>query len=104
GNDNKVYQSPKSYNSQIGVALSLWNLSNEYNYAFIEAGISSPGEMEILERMIQPQCGIFTNIGNAHASGFRSQDEKLREKLLLFRPGIDVIYSSTYRLDKYLPK
>lgn len=105
GNDYKVYQSPKSYNSQIGVALSLWNLSNEYDYAFIEAGISNPGEMATLEKMIQPQCGIFTNIGNAHASGFSSQEEKLHEKLLLFRrPGIDIIYSSTYRLDKYLSK
>ncbi|MGO3307831.1 MAG: Mur ligase family protein, partial [Sphingobacterium sp.] len=103
GNDYKVYQSPKSYNSQIGVALSLWNLSDEYDFAFIEAGISEPGEMAILARMIQPQVGIFTNIGNAHASGFASQQEKLLEKLLLFsRMGIDIIYPSAYRLDKYL--
>lgn len=103
GNDYKVYQSPKSYNSQIGVALSLWNLSDEYDYAFIEAGISEPAEMAILERMIRPQVGIFTNIGNAHASGFNSQQEKLQEKLQLFsQKGIDVIYPSAYRLDKYL--
>ncbi len=103
GNDYKVYQSPKSYNSQIGVALSLWNLSDEYDYAFIEAGISEPREMAVLEQMIQPQVGIFTNIGNAHASGFSSQQEKLQEKLQLFRQkGIDVIYPSVYRLDKYL--
>src|SRR5690606_25342700 len=83
--EKKVYQSPKSYNSQLGVALSLWNLSAQYDLAIIEAGISQPGEMSRLQKMIQPSIGIFTNIGVAHGHNFESKQQKLQEKLNLFK-------------------
>src|SRR5439155_10209283 len=57
-----IIRSPKSYNSQIGVPLSVWQINNEHQLALIEAGISQPGEMEKLERVVQPSIGIFTNI------------------------------------------
>ena len=84
GSRFKVYKSPASYNSQIGVALSVLGIDSEHEWAFIEAGISRPGEMEKLEAMIQPDFGILTNIGDAHDSGFESREEKVAEKLLLF--------------------
>lgn len=101
--DRKIYQSPKSYNSQLGVALSLWNLSEDYDCAIIEAGISLPGEMEQLEAMIQPDIGIITNIGAAHAGGFESKAAKIAEKLKLFKHTNDVIFPSHYGFDAYLP-
>ena len=94
--EKKVYQSPKSYNSQLGVALSLWNLGPQYDFALIEAGISKPGEMEKLERMIQPNIGVFTNIGLAHAQNFNSKQEKLIEKLKLFSHSDVIIGGSDY--------
>ncbi|TDS11812.1 bifunctional UDP-N-acetylmuramoyl-tripeptide:D-alanyl-D-alanine ligase/alanine racemase [Sphingobacterium paludis] len=102
--DKRVYQSPKSYNSQLGVALALWNLSNDYDIALIEAGISLPGEMSLLENMIIPDVGIFTNIGAAHASGFSSKQQKLEEKLLLFKRSKQVIFPSRYNIGAFLPK
>lgn len=101
--DKKVYQSPKSYNSQLGVALSLWNLSDDYDCAIIEAGISLPGEMNHLEAMIRPDIGIMTNIGVAHASGFASKAAKITEKITLFKRTKDVIFPSRYGFDAYLP-
>lgn len=101
--DKKVYQSPKSYNSQLGVALSLWNLSDDYDCAIIEAGISLPGEMEQLEAMISPDIGIITNIGVAHASGFESKTSKIEEKLKLFKHTQNVIFPSRYGFNEYLP-
>ncbi|MFZ4263006.1 bifunctional UDP-N-acetylmuramoyl-tripeptide:D-alanyl-D-alanine ligase/alanine racemase [Sphingobacterium sp. HJSM2_6] len=94
--DQHVYQSPKSYNSQLGVALSLWNLSDHYDIALIEAGISQPGEMQNLEKMIQPAIGVFTNIGMAHALNFESKEQKLNEKLKLFQHAQTLIAGSTY--------
>ncbi|WP_421892321.1 bifunctional UDP-N-acetylmuramoyl-tripeptide:D-alanyl-D-alanine ligase/alanine racemase [Marinoscillum sp.] len=79
-----VVKSPKSYNSQLGVPMSVWNLEKTHEVAVFEAGISKAGEMEALERIIQPTLGIFTNIGNAHASGFQSLKGKVTEKALLF--------------------
>lgn len=101
--DKKVYQSPKSYNSQLGVALSLWNLSDDYDLALIEAGISLPGEMERLEAMIQPTIGVMTNIGIAHADGFASKALKIEEKVKLFKNCEGVIFPSRYDFEKYLP-
>lgn len=101
--EKKVYQSPKSYNSQLGVALSLWNLSDDYDCAIIEAGISLPGEMEQLEAMIRPDIGIVTNIGAAHADGFASKEVKIEEKLKLFKHTKDIIFPSKYGLQHYLP-
>ncbi|MCB9355080.1 MAG: bifunctional UDP-N-acetylmuramoyl-tripeptide:D-alanyl-D-alanine ligase/alanine racemase [Lewinellaceae bacterium] len=82
--DFDVVRSPKSYNSQTGVPLSVWQMREENTLALFEAGISQPGEMERLERIIRPTIGIFTNIGPAHREGFSSKTEKVREKMLLF--------------------
>ncbi|NGM64046.1 bifunctional UDP-N-acetylmuramoyl-tripeptide:D-alanyl-D-alanine ligase/alanine racemase [Sphingobacterium sp. SGR-19] len=101
--DKKVYQSPKSYNSQLGVALSLWNLSDDYDCAIIEAGISLPGEMDHLQAMICPDIGIMTNIGVAHADGFASKTLKITEKLKLFKHTKNVIFPSRYGFEEYLP-
>src|SRR5690606_42017096 len=68
--DRKVYQSPKSYNSQIGVPISLWHMSNDYDIALIEAGISTVGEMIHLEQIIQPTWGIFTSYVTSYHVGF----------------------------------
>jgi alanine racemase len=79
-----VYKSPKSYNSQIGVALSLLGIKEYHDLAIIEAGISRKGEMEKLEKMIAPTLGVITHLGSAHDIGFRSQEEKVKEKSKLF--------------------
>ncbi|MFD1164995.1 bifunctional UDP-N-acetylmuramoyl-tripeptide:D-alanyl-D-alanine ligase/alanine racemase [Sphingobacterium daejeonense] len=97
--EKKVYQSPKSYNSQLGVALSLWNLGPQYDMAIIEAGISEPGEMEKLQQMIQPTIGIFTNIGVAHSQNFESKQEKLIEKIKLFK-SVDALITGSDYLEK----
>lgn len=81
----KVVRSPKSFNSQIGVALSLLEMHSEASIAFIEAGISKPGEMEVLKHMIQPDFGIFTAFGKAHSENFADKEEHLLEKWRLFR-------------------
>ncbi len=94
--EKKVYQSPKSYNSQLGVALSLWNLGPQYDLALIEAGISEPDEMSSLQQMIQPNIGIFTNIGVAHSQNFSSKQEKLKEKMKLFSEVETLIAGSEY--------
>lgn len=88
----KLFRSPRSYNSQIGVALALLMIEGDEQVAVIEAGISKPSEMERLERMIKPQVGIITNIGDAHQENFRSTDHKLKEKLKLFNGCQTVIY------------
>ncbi len=92
GNDLKVCHSPRSYNSQIGVALSLWNLSENDNLGIIEAGISNKGEMQRLENIIKPSIGILTNIGDAHQVYFNSIEEKIEEKLILFKDSKTIIY------------
>ncbi|MBO9591652.1 MAG: bifunctional UDP-N-acetylmuramoyl-tripeptide:D-alanyl-D-alanine ligase/alanine racemase [Niabella sp.] len=80
-----IVRSPKSFNSQLGVPLSVWQMSAENNLAIFEAGISRPGEMETLETVIAPTIGVLTNIGPAHAEGFKDDSEKLSEKLKLFK-------------------
>ncbi len=80
----RVTRSPRSYNSQIGVPLSIWQMDASHELAIIEAGISAPGEMARLEEMIRPDIGVLTNIGEAHDEGFDSQEQKIREKLKLF--------------------
>lgn len=79
-----IYRSPRSYNSQIGVPLSLLGMSETTRLAIIEAGISLPGEMGRLQRMIQPHVGIFTHLGDAHGENFESKEAKLAEKAKLF--------------------
>lgn len=87
-----IIRSPKSYNSQIGVPLSVWNLNPEYELAIFEAGISKPGEMQNLQEIIRPNIGILTNIGEAHQENFISKLEKLTEKLKLFQSCSSLIY------------
>ena len=94
--DVRSFASPKSYNSQLGVALSLLMLDGGESVAFIEAGISESGEMERLEQMIRPDIVVFTSIGDAHSANFRSESDKIDEKLLLARGAKTIIYSSEY--------
>jgi len=94
--DFNIVRSPKSYNSQIGVPLSVWQITAENTLGIFEAGISAINEMEILAQIIQPQIGILTNIGEAHAEGFSSKKEKLTEKLKLFKDVELFIYSPEY--------
>ncbi|MCK4751685.1 MAG: bifunctional UDP-N-acetylmuramoyl-tripeptide:D-alanyl-D-alanine ligase/alanine racemase, partial [Bacteroidales bacterium] len=89
-----VHRSPKSYNSQVGVPLSVWMMGVQHDLAVIEAGISHPGEMKKLQAIIQPQIGLFTNLGTAHQENFDSIEEKLKEKLVLFRDCTRVICCS----------
>ncbi len=83
-NHFSIVRSPKSFNSQLGVALSLLEMNDSHNLAIIEAGISQKGEMEVLEKMIQPNVGIFTTFSSAHRSNFSDSIEHLEEKLRLF--------------------
>lgn len=88
--DRCIVRSPRSYNSQIGVPLSVWQLGEEADLGVFEAGISEMGEMGALQRMIKPNIGILTNIGGAHQENFFSLQEKCMEKLSLFK-GCDVV-------------
>ncbi len=89
-----VVRSPRSYNSQIGVPLSVWLLNEHSRIALFEAGISQPGEMLSLRDIIQPTVGVFTSFGAAHQENFRSMDEKCMEKLQLFYDTEAIIYPS----------
>ena len=82
--DHNIIRSPKSYNSQIGVPLSVWGMNASHNLAIFEAGISMPNEMGNLQKIIQPTIGIFTNIGQAHQENFDSIRQKVKEKIELF--------------------
>ena len=92
--DYQIVRSPKSYNSQIGVPLSVWQMNQTHTLAIFEAGISLPNEMEKLQQIIEPTIGIFTNIGDAHAEGFSNQQQKIDEKLKLFLNSDVLIYGS----------
>ena len=85
GGTKKVSRSPRSYNSAIGVPLSLWGISDDADLAIIEAGISRPGEMDRLERIILPTVGALTHLGTAHLENFPDRQSLIREKLRLFR-------------------
>lgn len=78
--DYRIVRSPRSYNSQIGVPLSLWDIDNNTDLAIIEAGISTTGEMDNLQAMIRPTVGIITNLGSEHNDGFASMEQKAQEK------------------------
>jgi Alr-MurF fusion protein len=98
-----IHRSPKSYNSQIGVPLSVWGINAQTDIAIIEAGISQKGEMHKLASIIQPKVGIFTNIGSAHAEGFASEAQKIAEKALLFEACEHIIYCKDFRpIDEHL--
>ena len=83
--DFNIVRSPKSYNSQVGVPLSVWQINETHDLAIFEAGISTTGEMAYLERIIQPTIGVFTNLGAAHTEGFALDEEKIKEKFKLFK-------------------
>ncbi|HYC39334.1 MAG TPA: bifunctional UDP-N-acetylmuramoyl-tripeptide:D-alanyl-D-alanine ligase/alanine racemase [Chitinophagaceae bacterium] len=88
----QVVRSPKSYNSQVGVPLSVWQFGNQHQLGIFEAGISRRGEMERLQPVIRPQFGIFTHLGEAHAEGFASMEEKALEKIRLFTACRQIVY------------
>lgn len=89
-----VTRSPRSYNSQIGVPLSVWLLDTQSEVALFEAGISQPGEMAALRDIIQPTIGVFTSLGDAHQENFRSLEEKCMEKLQLMLHAATVVYDT----------
>jgi Alr-MurF fusion protein len=90
----RIVRSPRSYNSQIGVPLSVWQISETNDLALIEAGISQTSEMKVLEEIIKPTIGVFTNIGEAHDQGFENTHAKILEKLELFIHATALIYPS----------
>ena len=87
-----VTRSPRSYNSQIGVPLSVWLLNEQTRVGIFEAGISKPGEMLALRDIIQPTIGVLTNLGSAHQENFKSMEDKCREKLILFHDAKTIVY------------
>ncbi|MGC4101731.1 bifunctional UDP-N-acetylmuramoyl-tripeptide:D-alanyl-D-alanine ligase/alanine racemase [Ferruginibacter sp.] len=96
--DYNIVRSPKSYNSQIGVPLSVWQIDSSHTLGIFEAGISMVGEMERLQKVIQPTIGIFTNIGEAHSEGFESIAAKISEKINLFIDAQSIVYCKDEQL------
>ena len=97
-NDKIVNRSPRSYNSQIGVPLSVCMINDKTDLAIIEAGISRPGEMQSLEKIIRPTIGLFTSLGTAHQENFKSLKEKCNEKIQLFANTESLIYCSDNKI------
>ena len=100
--DRRVVASPKSYNSQIGVPLSVWQMKSSDSLAIFEAGISESGEMANLRNVIKPTIGIFTNIGQAHDENFLTRPQKVAEKLQLFTHCDTLIYCSDHKDIRYV--
>jgi len=96
----KIVRNPKSYNSQVGVPLSVLLMEPDFDLGIFEAGISQPGEMKKLAEIIQPTLGIFTNIGDAHQEGFVSLQQKMDEKLQLFKSCKKLIFNADTELTK----
>ncbi len=90
--DRHIVRNPRSYNSQIGVPLSIWMLQQDTEMGIFEAGISKAGEMDRIEKMMQPTMGIFTNIGDAHQENFIDYKHKISEKLKLFENSKTIVY------------
>jgi alanine racemase len=97
--DYTIIRSPKSYNSQIGVPLSVLAINEQHNLGIFEAGISTHSEMRKLEKIIQPTIGILTNIGSSHDEGFANLEEKIKQKLLLFENAEILIYNKNNAID-----
>ena len=91
--DKRIARSPRSYNSQVGVPLSVWLMEENTDIAIIEAGISRMGEMKRLRHIVNPTIGVLTNIGGAHQENFTSEERKCMEKLELFRDSEIIIYN-----------
>jgi len=96
--DYRIVRSPRSYNSQIGVPLSVWALNETSELGIFEAGISEMQEMECLQPIIEPTIGIFTNLGDAHQENFSGLKQKCEEKLKLFKQAESLIYCSDNKL------
>lgn len=93
-----IVRSPRSYNSQLGVPLSIWGMNEEHNLGIFEAGISTAHEMSALADIVQPSIGLITNIGEAHSDGFTSFETKLKEKLVLFTSADVLVYCKDHQL------
>ena len=101
----RIIRSPRSYNSQIGVPLSVWQLDDQAQMGIFEVGISQPREMDKLEPVVRPTIGVFTTIGDSHDRGFKSTVEKIHEKLSLFSESQKLIYSTDFvGLDKEIKR
>ena len=96
GADYNLVRSPKSYNSQVGVPLSIWQMNGSHQLGIFEAGISKPNEMGALQKVIKPTIGVFTNIGQAHEENFISFMQKAGEKLNLFTQVETLVYCMDY--------
>jgi len=96
-NNFRIVKNPKSYNSQVGVPLSVWEIDNEHNLGIFEAGISQIDEMQHLEPIISPTVGLFTNIGDAHQENFNTVSQKITEKLILFQNCKTLIYCKNHQ-------
>ncbi len=96
--DKNIVRSPKSFNSQVGVPLSVWQINEGNDLGIFEAGISKPNEMKLLSTIIQPTIGLITNIGQAHDENFENQKQKADEKLKLFLNSEVIIYCKDYLL------
>ncbi len=94
--DFNIVRSPKSYNSQVGVPLSVWQMNKDNTLAIFEAGISEPNEMDALRDIIAPKIGVFTNVGQAHDENFISREQKAGEKLNLFTKAEQLVYCMDY--------
>jgi len=97
-----IVRSPKSYNSQVGVPLSIISITENHNLGIFEAGISTTNEMGKLEQIIKPTIGILTNIGSAHDEGFANFEEKIKEKITLFANAEILIYKKDKVIDAFL--
>ncbi len=97
-NDKRIVRSPKSFNSQVGVPLSVLKMESNFDLGIFEAGISMMGEMEKLERIISPDIGIFTNLGTAHQENFNDLQSKASEKMKLFSNAKVLIYCKDHEL------
>ena len=102
--DYTIIRSPKSYNSQVGVPLSVLAINENHNLGIFEAGISTVNEMHKLQEIIQPTIGILTNIGSAHDEGFKDTNEKIKEKLRLFDEVSILIYQKNEAVDALIPE
>ena len=100
--DYTIIRSPKSYNSQVGVPLSVISINEKHNLGIFEAGISTRNEMEKLEKIIRPTIGILTNIGTAHDEGFDNLGEKIKEKLKLFTHSEILIYNKNKTVEAFV--
>lgn len=97
GSEKRIIRNPKSYNSQVGVPLSVLLLEKNYDFGIFEGGISQTGEMCKLEKIIRPDIGIFTNIGDAHQENFIDSEQKIKEKLQLFNNSNLLIYCKDHQ-------